>query len=164
MDNRYINENKQYLQNSLFFGAAAITPLVLLAIYGVGTIHGQIPILVQIGMYLNYLRYSMEVIATVTLDNRGVLDCPPHKDVCPFRDLKYVMKLMGIEGKIIWVNLTALMVTLLLFKIVSYFIIKQRLKPNKMFRALHVFLRVIHLQFLSLRWYHIFLYKCMCVL
>ncbi|XP_030747242.1 ATP-binding cassette sub-family G member 4-like [Sitophilus oryzae] len=131
------------LVNSMFVGPVLAVPLMLLAVYGFGSGYSSIPTLIKIAMYFSYLRYSLEALIHTMLIGRDKLKCPEDADFCIWTDLENFMVDMGIENTILWVDIVALVVAYVIFRGGSYYLLKQRLTPNKTFRALGYIGRIV---------------------
>ncbi|KAF7270561.1 hypothetical protein GWI33_016513 [Rhynchophorus ferrugineus] len=131
------------LINSMFIGPVLAVPLMLLAVYGFGSGYSSIPTLIKIGMYFSYLRYSLQALIHTMLTGREKLKCPDEEEFCPWTDLEHFMRDMGMEDTIFWVDIVALVVTYVIFRGGSYYLLKQRLTPNKTFRALGYIGRIV---------------------
>ncbi|KAB0799515.1 hypothetical protein PPYR_07395 [Photinus pyralis] len=135
------------LVNGMFLGPCLAVPIMLLAVYGIGQ-GSDIPPLIRFAMYFSYLRYGMEglIIAIYGYD-RPVLPCPEEVDICPLRDPAYLIKFMGMANVIFWVDILALIACFLIFRLASFYFLRQRLRPNKTFAALHVIGRIVKSHF-----------------
>ncbi|KAK9871014.1 hypothetical protein WA026_009973 [Henosepilachna vigintioctopunctata] len=133
--------------NAMFVGPVATVPLMLLAVYGFGSGAENIPVLIRISMYFSYLRYSMEGLINTMLRDRPNLPCPEEEQFCIFTDLNYFVRVMGMEGTIFWVDISALIFCFLLFRGASYYLLRQRLSPNKTFLAIQYIGRFVKSHF-----------------
>lgn len=131
----------------MFVGPVLTVPLMLLAVYGFGSGAESIPILIRIAMYFSYLRYALEGLIAAMLYNRPKLPCPDSEDFCFYNDLQFFVKEMGMESAIYWVDFLALFMCYLLFRGASFYLLRQRLSPNKTFVALQVIGRLIKSHF-----------------
>ncbi|KAG5863623.1 ATP-binding cassette sub-family G member 1, partial [Gonioctena quinquepunctata] len=129
--------------NSMFVGPVAAVPFMLLAVYGYGSGYDTIPTLVKIAMYFSYLRYSLEGLINAMLLDREKLSCPESEEICYYTDLSYFMKEMGLEKTAYWTNVLVLFAIFILFRGGSYYLLRQRLSPNKTFLALQYIGRFI---------------------
>lgn len=120
----------------MFVGPVLTVPVMLLAVYGFGSGYETIPILIKIAMYFSFLRYSLEGMIHAMLTGRKKLDCPDTEEFCIYGDLNYFVKEMGMENTIYWVDILALLIILVIFRGGSYYLLRQRLRPNKTFIAL----------------------------
>ncbi|KAL3266090.1 hypothetical protein HHI36_010276, partial [Cryptolaemus montrouzieri] len=133
--------------NSMFVGPVSTVPLMLLAVYGFGSGAESIPFLIRISMYFSYLRYSMEGLINTMLRNRPKLPCPESEEFCIFTDLNYFIRVMGMEDTIFWVDILALVFCILVFRGASYYLLRQRLSPNKTFLAIQYIGRFVKSHF-----------------
>ncbi|KAH1020664.1 hypothetical protein HUJ04_010281 [Dendroctonus ponderosae] len=134
------------LVNAMFMGPVLSVPFMLLAVYGFGSGYESIPKLIKFAMYFSYLRYSLEGLIYTMLTNREKLECPEEVEFCIWTDLDYFMKDMGMENTILWLDITALIVIYILFRGGFYYLLKQRLAPNKTFLAIKYIGRLIKSQ------------------
>lgn len=131
----------------MFVAPVVSVPLMLLAVYGMGQ-GADIPIIIKIAMRFSYLRYGMEgLIISIYGNDRAVLHCPEEEDICPFRDPKLLIKFMGMEDVAYWLDLLALFICFLIFRLTSFYLLRQRLRPNKTFAALQVIGRIVKSHF-----------------
>lgn len=131
----------------MFVGPVATVPLMLLAVYGFGSGAESIPFIIRISMYFSYLRYSMEGLITAMLRDRPNLSCPEEEEFCIFTDLNYFIRVMGMENTIFWVDITALVFCIILFRCIAYYLLRQRLSPNKTFLAIQYIGRFVKSHF-----------------
>lgn len=127
----------------MFVGPVAAVPIMLLAVYGFGSGYDTIPALIKVAMYFSYLRYSLEGLIDAMMSGRPKLKCPDDEDYCFFTDLKFFVREMGVENTIFWLDVVALVVILILFRGSSYYLLRQRLSPNKTFLALQYIGRIV---------------------
>lgn len=130
----------------MFVGPVITVPFMLLAVYGFGSGYDTIPMLIKVAMYFSYLRYSLEGLIHAMLKDRPKLTCPETEEYCIYTDLNYFVKEMGMENTKYWLDVTALLVVLILFRSGSYYLLRQRLSPNKTFLALQYIGRFIKSQ------------------
>lgn len=123
-------------QNAMFVGPVVTVPVMLLAVYGFGSGYETIPILIKIAMYFSYLRYGLEGMIHAMLTDRKKLECPDTEDFCVYNDLDYFVREMGMGNTIYWLDVLALLIILVIFRGSSYYLLRQRLNPNKTFIAL----------------------------
>ncbi|XP_044749959.1 ATP-binding cassette sub-family G member 1-like [Coccinella septempunctata] len=133
--------------NAMFVGPVATVPLMLLAVYGFGSGAENIPFIIRVSMYFSYLRYSMEGLIDAMLRDRPNLPCPDDEEFCIFTDLNYFIRVMGMENTIFWVDIVALVFCILLFRGVGYYLLRQRLSPNKTFLAIQYIGRFVKSHF-----------------
>lgn len=134
-------------QNGMFVGPVLTVPLMLLAVYGFGSGLDSIPLLIRIAMYFSYLRYAMEGLIAAMLYNRPKLMCPDTEEICLFNDLQFFVREMGMDNSVYWVDILALVVWYVVFRGASFYLLRQRLSPNKTFRALQVIGRLVKSHF-----------------
>ncbi|OXU22442.1 hypothetical protein TSAR_008898 [Trichomalopsis sarcophagae] len=129
--------------NGMFVGPAMTVPLMLFAVQGIGD-ETPLPIYRQIIMYVSYIRYGLEGLIVATYGyGRGKLPCPPEETYCHYATPRQLLRVMGMEQIVFWVDLLALVVILFLFRALTYYLLRQRLRPNKTFRALHLIGRLV---------------------
>ncbi|XP_044005962.1 ATP-binding cassette sub-family G member 1-like [Aphidius gifuensis] len=127
--------------NGMFLGPALTVPLMLVAIQGIGD-PSPLPIYRQIIMYLSYLRYGFEALITATYGyNREKLSCID--EYCHYNYPRELLKVMRMENCNFWVNIGALMTILVLLRAMTYYLLRQRVQPNKTFQALHLVGRLV---------------------
>ncbi|KRT78556.1 hypothetical protein AMK59_7270, partial [Oryctes borbonicus] len=131
--------------NSMFMAPSCSVPLMLLAVYGMGFGHIGIPIVMKVMMHLSYLRYSLEGVLNAVMRNRGTIPCQLQDDkLClAFSDMNFFLEMMGFEERNVWVDVGALLFIYVLFRIICYNLLRQRLSPNKTFRALKLIVRLV---------------------
>ncbi|XP_031780550.1 ATP-binding cassette sub-family G member 1 isoform X2 [Nasonia vitripennis] len=129
--------------NGMFVGPAMTVPLMLFAVQGIGD-ETPLPIYRQIIMYVSYIRYGLEGLIVATYGyGRGKLPCPPDETYCHYATPRQLLRVMGMERIVFWVDLLALVVILFLLRALTYYLLRQRLRPNKTFRALHLIGRLV---------------------
>ncbi|XP_044749960.1 ATP-binding cassette sub-family G member 1-like [Coccinella septempunctata] len=133
--------------NALFLGTTSKVPMMLLATYGFGSGYDAIPGWIRFSMYFDYLRYSMEGLMATMLRNREIIPCPEEEDWCLYTDVSYFLRSMGMENSIIWVDIVALVIFLIVFRIVGFYLLKQRLRPNKYLKAVYVVAKLVKSHF-----------------
>ncbi|CAG9766971.1 unnamed protein product [Ceutorhynchus assimilis] len=131
------------LVNAMFVGPVLAVPFMLLAVYGFGSGYENIPSLIKFAMYFSYLRYSLEGLIHTMLTGREKLRCPEDEDFCIWTDLDLFMKQMGMENTILWLDFVALIVIYVIFRFGFYYLLRQRLRPNKTFMALEYIGRLV---------------------
>ncbi|KAL7305558.1 hypothetical protein TKK_0002292 [Trichogramma kaykai] len=129
--------------NGMFVGPALTVPLMLFAVQGIGD-EAPLPIYRKIIMYCSYIRYGLEGLIVATYgNNRAKLPCPEEEIYCHYAVPRQLLRAMGMENLVYWVDLVALFVILFLLRALTYYLLRQRLRPNKTFRALHVIGRLV---------------------
>ncbi|KAJ8669379.1 hypothetical protein QAD02_000638 [Eretmocerus hayati] len=132
--------------NGMFVGPALTVPLMLFAVQGMGDAR-PLPLYRTIIMYGSYLRYGLEGLIVATYgDERGKLPCP--KSYCHYRYPKKLLKEMNMLDVNFWMDIAGLAITLVAFRALTYYLLRQRLKPNKTFRALHLIGRLVKSRFM----------------
>ncbi|XP_076227054.1 ATP-binding cassette sub-family G member 1 isoform X2 [Nomia melanderi] len=103
-----------------------------------------LPIYRSLTMYVSYIRYGLEGLVTSLYGyNRGKLYCPPSEYFCYFAVPQQLLLIMRMEHVQMWINIFALLVVLLAMKILTFYLLRQRLTPNKTFQALRLAGRLI---------------------
>ncbi|XP_043581092.1 ATP-binding cassette sub-family G member 1-like isoform X1 [Bombus pyrosoma] len=129
--------------NGTFVGPVISTPLVLVAIQGIGETE-SLSIYRKLIMYLSYIRYGIEGLVVALYGyNREKLYCSPAEIFCPFGTPRQVLLTMKMEHVVFWVDIIALIIILICLRALSYYLLRQRLKPNKMFQAVRLIGRII---------------------
>lgn len=136
-------------QNSMFVGPSLCVPFIILAIYGIGygKDYTNIHILIKIAIKSSYIRYSLEGVIASLLNGRGMLRCPDDEAFCPFHNTDFFLKWMGLDDCVYWVAVLALFAFFLMFRGVSFYILRQRIKPGRTFRAIQIIVGIIKAQF-----------------
>ncbi|EFA01864.1 ATP-binding cassette sub-family G member 1 [Tribolium castaneum] len=130
------------LLNGMFVGPVMMVPFIVFSAYGFGEGYASIPILIKIMMRFSYLRYSFEALVLVMLRGRK-LQCPEEEEFCIFTDLDEFIEIMAMNNSVIWVDIVALIIFLVLVRSASFYLLRQRLTPNKTFMALQYIGRFI---------------------
>nr|AIN44110.1 ATP-binding cassette sub-family G member 1-like protein [Laodelphax striatellus] len=134
--------------NGIFVGPAVSVPLMLLAVYGLGTGSKYIPKHIRFAMYFSYLRYGLEgIISSIYGGGRRKMICPDSEIYCQLREPKALLKEVGMEDVNYWVDIAALAVSFLVFKIICYVLLRRRLKSTQSFGALGFIGRFIKTHF-----------------
>ncbi|XP_076673414.1 ATP-binding cassette subfamily G member 4 isoform X2 [Andrena cerasifolii] len=133
--------------NGTFVGPALSVPLMLFAVQGLGETQ-TLPIYRKLIMYVSYIRYGLEGLVTALYGfNREKLYCPPEEIFCEFGAPRQILQTMQMEHVVFWVDLVALIAILIFLKILTYYLLRQRLKPNRTFQALHLIGRLVKSHF-----------------
>ncbi|KZC09021.1 PREDICTED: ATP-binding cassette sub-family G member 1-like [Dufourea novaeangliae] len=123
--------------NGTFVGPALTVPLMLVAVQGMGE-QQALPIYRKLIMYLSYIRYGLEGLVTILYGyNRNKLYCSPSEIFCEFTMPKQLLLIMKMENVVVWVDVLALIIILIVLRVLTYYLLRQRFKPNRTFRALH---------------------------
>lgn len=131
-------------------GPVLSVPLMLFAVYGMGAGSSSVPIYMRVLMCLSYLRFGFEGLMYAVYGNdRSMMPCPPEESYCHFRSPKTLLLETGMENSNIWVAVLALTAYMILFKAMSYFLLRWRLSRHRDFAALNYVGRIIktHLNF-----------------
>lgn len=129
--------------NGTFVGPALSVPLMLVAVQGIGETEA-LPIYRRLIMYLSYIRYGLEGLITALYGyNRGKLYCPPSEIFCEFKMPKQILLTMQMEHVVMWVDILALVIILIILKVLTYYLLRQRLRPNRTFQALNLIGRLV---------------------
>ncbi|CAG5058835.1 unnamed protein product [Parnassius apollo] len=130
--------------NSVFMGPVLSVPLMLLAVYGMGSGDQPLPILWKLARYCSFMRYGLEgLVVAIYGPPRGDLICPDHVDYCEYKNPNYFIKLMGMSGVSFWVDIGMLFLMLVATHAAGYYLLRQRLSPNYAFRAIKVIGRFV---------------------
>ncbi|CAH0714158.1 unnamed protein product, partial [Brenthis ino] len=130
--------------NSMFVGPVAAVPLMLLAVYGIGSGDEAPPLIWRLARSCSYMRYGLEgLIVAIYGPPRDDLICPDDVVYCEYKNVKYFVKMMGMSGVSFWVDITVLFAMLFGMNFAAYYLLRQRLSPNYAFRAIKVIGRFI---------------------
>ncbi|XP_069705223.1 ATP-binding cassette subfamily G member 4-like [Periplaneta americana] len=114
--------------NGSVVAPASFTPLLLLAVYGMG--HGEaIESRMSFLMSLSYLRYGL-VAVTDSLygHNRPLLSCMSGEfEYCHYKDPKLVLRDLGMAGTTTLGQIVAVIVLAIIYRIVAYLALRCRL-------------------------------------
>lgn len=125
--------------NSVFLGPALSVPLMLLAVYGIGSGDEPLPIIWKLARSCSFLRYSLEgLVSAVYGAPREDLICPEEVELCEYKNVAYFVRMMGMAGVSFWIDFGALIVMLAIMNSAAYYLLRQRLSPNYAFRAIKV--------------------------
>ncbi|KAL1117724.1 hypothetical protein AAG570_004039 [Ranatra chinensis] len=139
------------ITNAMFLGPTLSVPLMLLAVYSLGTRSEDIPIHMRVAMYTSYFRFGLEgLVASVYGGDRPWLDCPDTEMICELRSPKALLRRVGMENINIWLDILALCGNYLLFQLFCYASLKFRLYRNKNLGAIGVLGRYIKSHFNSM--------------
>lgn len=119
-------------QNGIFVGPALSVPNLLLSVYGMGSSITTIPLWIRISMYFSYLRFGLEgLIVAIYGGAREHLICPEEEVYCPLKIPKQLMKEVGMEDANFWRSCFFMILYFIIFKVVCYVILRQRLKRSR---------------------------------
>lgn len=125
------------LQNSVFTGPALSVPLMLLAVYGIGFGDLPIPLHFRLAMYCSYLRYGLEgLVVAIYGYGRPDLYCPDDVIYCEYKSPKFFIRMMGMKDASFAFDFSMLVFFFVAFNACGYYLLRQRLSPNRTFKAL----------------------------
>ncbi|XP_018045388.1 PREDICTED: ATP-binding cassette sub-family G member 4-like, partial [Atta colombica] len=135
--------------NSIFAGPALTCPLMLIAVQDFGDPR-PLPLYRTIPMYMSYIRYGLEALTTAMYGHgRQRLYCPPEEIYCHFSSPKEILRIIGQETPPnFWLDLTALFVILFISRGILYYLLKQRVQPNRTFQMFQIIGRLIKRNFI----------------
>lgn len=132
----------------MFVGPTLIAPLMLLAVYGLGSGSENIPFVVRLLMSLSYLRYGLKgLVAAIYGGDRANLPCPEDEEFCLYVSPTHLLSDMAMENVSFWFEFAMLCVMLVALKAVGFYLLRQRLSPNKTFAAMRVIGRLVKSHF-----------------
>lgn len=132
----------------MFVGPAASVPIMLLAVYGMGTGSDGIPWHIRIAMSFSFLRYGLEgIVFAIYGNDRPDLPCPIEEIHCIYRNPKQLIEVMGLGHAQFWPNFFVLLLVFILFRLTSLYLLRQRLSPNKTFQMLNYIGRIVKSHF-----------------
>ncbi|XP_067210700.1 ATP-binding cassette sub-family G member 1 isoform X2 [Linepithema humile] len=134
--------------NSVFTGPALSCPLILFAVQNFG-INDPQPLYRIILMYASYIRYGLEALIVATYGyGRKKLPCPVEEVYCHYGAPKEIFRLIGMENSPnFWLDLFALSVILFISKGILYYLLWQRVRPNKTFQRIKIVNKLIQSYF-----------------
>ncbi|XP_028045850.1 ATP-binding cassette sub-family G member 1 isoform X2 [Monomorium pharaonis] len=126
------------VMNSLFIGPVLCCPLLLFATQDFGDPNPQ-PLIRTILIYSSYIRYGLECLLMAMYDyDRPRLPCPKEEIYCHFSSPKEIMKAIGANSQPnFWLDIFALFIILFILKGLSYYLLRQKVQPNKAFQTLY---------------------------
>lgn len=134
--------------NGVFVGPALSVPLMLLAVYGLGTGSKYIPTIIRLAMYMSYLRYGLEgLVSAIYGNNRAPMLCPETEIYCQLKEPRALLKEVGMEDVNYWIDIVALVMSFLVFKIICYVVLRKRLSSNQKFGAFYYIGRLVKSHF-----------------
>lgn len=136
--------------NGMFIGPALCVPIMLFSVYGLSYNRPVIPLHMQLLMKLSYLRYGLEgLLLAIYGYDREDMTCPD--DYCHYKSPRNVLTIAGMENCSIWVDFTALIFMLLLFRIISFTLLRWRLSPSSRIAAIQKVARLVKSNILNRR-------------
>lgn len=140
----------------MFVGPVLTVPLMLLAIYGMGSGATETPTHIRILMSLSYLRYGLEGIIAATYGyGRAESVCPDSEVYCVFADPAYLRHIMGFGDVDYWVAMAGLGVYYVMFTVAAYFMVRMRIgRTRSQYVAVQYLGRLVktHLHFASYKY------------
>lgn len=110
---------------------------MLLAVYGIGSGDLPVPLHWRLAMYCSYLRYGLEgLVVAIYGSGRTDLACPEDEIYCEYKSPKYFIRMMGMKDASFAFDLSMLIFFLVAFNACGYYLLRQRLSPNRTFKAL----------------------------
>lgn len=123
------NNERSLFQNGCFVGPAMSVPFMLLASYTFGVGSENIPLWIYIGMQLSYLRFGLEgIVAAIYGENRSPMKCPEEEMYCQFTKPVALIKELGMENSNYYAATALVFMYFVLFKLISFIVLRQRLK------------------------------------
>ncbi|CAB0013966.1 unnamed protein product [Nesidiocoris tenuis] len=120
------------ITNGCFVGPALSVPLMLLASYSFGVGSEGIPLWIYIGMQLSYLRFGIEgLVTSIYSEGRAQMSCPPEEIYCQYKAPIYILKELGMEDSNYYKAAILVFVYFIIFKCISFFVLRQRLRRAK---------------------------------
>lgn len=112
----------------MFVGPVCTVPLMLLAVFGIGSGKDSIPIYVRLLMSMSYLRYGLEgIVEAIYGFDRKDMVCPDDEIFCPYKKPKFLLLQMGFEDVNTTVSICALLIFYIVFNFLAFYMIKQRI-------------------------------------
>lgn len=129
--------------NCIFLGPTLSVPLMLFAIQGMGETE-PVSMFRKLIMYLSYIRYGLEALSLSIFGyNREPIPCPAEEQYCEFRLPRYMLKIMQMETATYWFDIVSLVFILITTKVIAFYLLRQRLQPNRTFQALRLIGRLV---------------------
>ncbi|XP_029159286.1 ATP-binding cassette sub-family G member 1-like [Nylanderia fulva] len=125
--------------NGIFIGPALTCAMILNAVQGFGDFT-PLPIHRTLIMYSSYIRYGLEAL-TVSMYgfDRPRLPCPVEEVYCHFSSPKEIFRTIGLQNEPnYWLDMLALLIILFICKVTLYYLLRQRVQPNKTFQMLFI--------------------------
>ncbi|XP_050450728.1 ATP-binding cassette sub-family G member 1-like isoform X2 [Cataglyphis hispanica] len=125
--------------NAVFFGPAITCTMILTAMQDFGD-STPLPIYRTLFMYVSHIRYGLEALIVAMYGfNRPRLPCPVEEVYCHFSSPKEIFRIIGLENAPnYWLDMLALIIIFIICKGILYYLLKQRVQPNKTFQMLHI--------------------------
>ncbi|XP_070149809.1 ATP-binding cassette sub-family G member 1 isoform X1 [Polyergus mexicanus] len=121
--------------NGVFIGPAITCAMILTAVQGLGD-STPLPIYRTLFMYASHIRYGLEALTVAIYGfNRQRLPCPVEEVYCHFSSPKEIFRTIGLENAPnYWLDMLALIIIFIICKGMLYYLLKQRVQPNKTFQ------------------------------
>ncbi|XP_011252169.1 ATP-binding cassette sub-family G member 1 [Camponotus floridanus] len=134
--------------NSMFIAPALTCVTILTAIQGFGD-STPLPLYRTLFMYTSCIRYGLEALTTAMYGyDRPRLPCPVEEIYCHFSSPKEIFRTIGMEkAPNYWLNILALLIILFICKAILYYLLRQRVQPNKTFQMCQIIGNVIKSHF-----------------
>ncbi|XP_029667725.1 ATP-binding cassette sub-family G member 1-like isoform X1 [Formica exsecta] len=125
--------------NSVFIGPAITCAMILTSVQGFGD-STPLPIYRTLFMYASHIRYGLEALTVAIYGfNRPRLPCPVEEVYCHFSSPKEIFRTIGLENAPnYWLDMLALIIIFIICKGMLYYLLRQRVQPNKTFQMLQI--------------------------
>ncbi|XP_058815331.1 ATP-binding cassette subfamily G member 4 [Topomyia yanbarensis] len=108
--------------NGTFLGPVLSIPMMMFA--GFGVTLRDLPSYLKWGTHISYLRYGLEgYVNAIYGENRATLDCELHP-YCHYRYPTKFLSEIAMEGDQFWKDVYALSITLVLTRVLCYFVLR----------------------------------------
>lgn len=115
----------------MFVGPVLTVPLMLLAVYGIGSGPIEIPAYLRVIMSLSFMRYGLEGIIAATYGyDRGDSICPDAETFCMFSKADYLKNFLGFRDADYGVSMVGLILYYIFFTVAAFFMIKMRISTT----------------------------------
>ncbi|XP_070153216.1 ATP-binding cassette sub-family G member 1-like isoform X2 [Polyergus mexicanus] len=125
--------------NGIFVGSVIYCIMILAAVQGLG-LPTSLSIYRKLFMYSSFVRYGLEALIVAMYGfNRQRLPCPMKEEYCNYSSPKEIFRIIALKNAPnYWVDLLALIIIFIIFKITFYYLLKQRMQPNKTIQILQI--------------------------
>ncbi|KAM0733663.1 ATP-binding cassette sub-family G member 1 [Formica fusca] len=125
--------------NGMFIGPVIFCTMILAAVQGFGD-PTSLSIYRKLFMYSSHVRYGLEALTVAMYGfNRPRLPCPAEEIYCHYSSPKEIFRIIALENAPnYWVDLLALIIIFIICKIMFYYLLKQRVQPNKTIQILQI--------------------------
>ncbi|KAF6211169.1 hypothetical protein GE061_014284 [Apolygus lucorum] len=115
--------------NGCFVGPAISVPLMLLGCYSFGIGSNEIPLWVFISMQFSYLRFGIEgIVSAIYGEGRPAMVCPVEEIYCHYKTPTLLLEELGMEKANWYIAATLVFFYFILFKVISFVVLRQRLR------------------------------------